>query len=333
MKLFSKIILVISIFSFELNAIPKTLTFRVAKDSNGVLDKEFIKYLIDLFEADVFFETGTYAGFTTLNVAPFFKKVYTVELSKPIYEDTRRRLHNPNIKAYFGSSPDILQETVPNIDGKIIFWLDAHFCGGTTAGNGKPNPILAELEAIKKTGRTTAVILIDDARGFYHSDTSLAKIKKAIDAINPEYQFFVYGDVLMAFLPEEDIEVSSLIKAFTLGCLLDKDPNELDTLLAAEKIIACVQGKEKEALERLTFPESGFYSMWRGLLKLQDGLFDQAEQLFRSAANYNFKHWRLQWYLAQAACNKNNIAETKKLLDNVLSKKPDFEPARELLKN
>jgi FkbM family methyltransferase len=131
-------------------------------------DPALIQALQSALPLDVFVETGTFQAATTLAMAPRFRRLYTIELSKDLFERARERLrHLPQVEALHGSSPVVLRELSPQLkDGGVVYWLDAHWCvGAGTAGSEAECPLLDELDAIG-TLNERSVVLIDDARLF-----------------------------------------------------------------------------------------------------------------------------------------------------------------------
>jgi hypothetical protein len=70
-----------------------------------------------------------------------------------------------NISFIHGNSPQELRTLSSGFDNPL-FWLDAHWSGGTTAGENDECPLLAELDAIGEGKFAQPVIIIDDARLF-----------------------------------------------------------------------------------------------------------------------------------------------------------------------
>jgi hypothetical protein len=92
------------------------------------------------------------------------------------------------------------------------FWLDAHWCGGETAGRGMTIPLMKELQIIERHRVKRHTILIDDMRMirsksepewcFAYTEQDLIDM---LLTINPAYQIsYDYGvdvnDVLIAKL-------------------------------------------------------------------------------------------------------------------------------------
>ena len=128
MRYLYSLIACISIFTY-LSA-DYVFTFVNNKDKQGALKIAFLKQIAEIFHVDTFVETGTYMGQTAANAATIFKAVYTVELHPAIYAQAKNFLSRyTNVNVYHGNSADVLRTILPTIDGKIVLWLDAHYCG------------------------------------------------------------------------------------------------------------------------------------------------------------------------------------------------------------
>jgi hypothetical protein len=89
---------------------------------------------------------------------------------------------------------------IKDINVPITFWLDAHESGGETAKGLHGDPILQELDIIKRHQLKNHTIMIDDLRGMSNKE-----IENKLLEINPNYKFcfedgFVPNDVLVARL-------------------------------------------------------------------------------------------------------------------------------------
>ena len=120
------------------------------------------------YRFDVFVETGTAAGHTTELAAVMFDRVYTVELSKQQRAVAMGRLRDySNIDFKLGESPKFIRDIRDDLDNRsVLFWLDAHWCGGERLG--PECPLLEELAAIGEQFPSRWVVLIDDARLFFN---------------------------------------------------------------------------------------------------------------------------------------------------------------------
>ena len=98
------------------------------------VNSDLMKKIKDIFGVNVFFETGTFLGETAaIALSEEFEKVYTVELGKNLFEIATNKLCSfNNVICYLGNSVDCFQENLKKINGKILFWLDAHYSAGST---------------------------------------------------------------------------------------------------------------------------------------------------------------------------------------------------------
>lgn len=215
-----KICIISSIFSISfLNGI--YLEYTEPKDVENSLHSEFMNLMKKLFNVTILVESGTYQGNTIHNAISIFDHIYSVELSQEFYDAAIEKFTSYNhVSIIHGSSDLIFNALLPtlNKNQRILFWLDGHYSGDNTALGAKVTPIKEELEAIKEAGILDSIILIDDLRDFFKNrrdHPTIAQLKQLILDINPDYEVFVYGDILIAFLKSDKIEVSPLIKLLT----------------------------------------------------------------------------------------------------------------------
>jgi hypothetical protein len=124
-----------------------------------------VEFLARKFDLKSFFEGGTYFGESSAWAAQQFEKVYTVEASPMMFSMARVKLGRyRNISLLFGDSREHLTELAPGLPA-TLFWLDAHWSGGHTAGENDQCPLLDEL-AIIAPDLDRHFVLIDDARLF-----------------------------------------------------------------------------------------------------------------------------------------------------------------------
>lgn len=165
-----------------------------------------IKEYADHFECNVLVETGTYKGRMLGRLRDRFSQIYSIELDTSFaqvqidkYKDT------PNITIYEGDSAKLIQTVLDQVNDRCIFWLDAHYSGGKTAGEGN-QPLLQELKAIFNHSIKDHVILIDDARYFgntieeYDYWPSLGDIYDSIGLYSPtDYKIVIYHDIIRIY--------------------------------------------------------------------------------------------------------------------------------------
>ena len=179
------------------------------------LDPRLLEALRRQLPLRLFFETGTFEAGTTTAVAPHFDRVWTVELSPVLCDHARQKLATfKHVEVIHGSSPEILRARAPALgSSSVLYWLDAHWCGGPTSGAANECPLLDELAAIG-TLNDSSVILIDDARYFigpapppHKADhwPGLLQIETALRRISSQHGLWVINDV-MIFAPNRIAE-------------------------------------------------------------------------------------------------------------------------------
>lgn len=203
--------------------------FKIIKNDNHGLKKEFLREIQSLFSIDTFIETGTYLGHTTKIASEIFNQVHSIELSEELFEKAQLNLgFIQNITLYKGDSAKKISEMIDNSSGKLLFWLDGHYSGGETAKGDSSTAILSELEIIRQKGKPGSVILVDDLRFFDESldftgdnqhlndYPGLRELISAGRNINKNYNFVVLGDVGMFYDRRENVRFDSLVKALTI---------------------------------------------------------------------------------------------------------------------
>ena len=122
--------------------------------------------LRDALGARTFIETGTFRGATAEWASRHFSSVHSIERAEGLYRETRERLGDvQNLTLHLGDTREHLPRLIGELDAPAILWLDAHWSGGVTAGEGDECPLLDELEIADSSPQSMA-ILVDDARYF-----------------------------------------------------------------------------------------------------------------------------------------------------------------------
>jgi hypothetical protein len=155
------------------------------------------------YKNNILIETGTFMGDMASAMSPYFKEIYTIELSEDLYKKTSEELSCiSNINFLHGDSTYILPEILKNINEPAIFWLDGHYSAGITARGEKDTPIMEELTAIKNSKFAYKhIILIDDARLFTENSDQvypkLVEIERWVEDNLPNASMIVENDVIV----------------------------------------------------------------------------------------------------------------------------------------
>lgn len=190
--------------------------------------EDLILSLKEKFEINNFIETGTYMGATAKWASQYFEKVSTIEKSGAIFSVATSNLNGiENINIINSDSRDALRELVRVIKEPAIFWLDSHWSGGATYGEGDECPLIEELDIIYQSG-VPHLILIDDARLFLsppptpHDTEHWPTISDVLFCIN-NYDKESYTIVI------DDVIVS--VPQFAKGLLIDFSKKHADQAL------------------------------------------------------------------------------------------------------
>ena len=151
-------------------------------------------------------ETGTYRGITARTLAGVFERVVTIELSTELHASAQAALSDvPAVTALQGHSARVL-ETVGDPATPTLFFLDAHWSDGATAGVDDECPVLEEIAAVG-TGHPDDCVLIDDAHLFTASPPpphrpgawpTLLDVIDALRAQHPEHHITMLADQILA---------------------------------------------------------------------------------------------------------------------------------------
>lgn len=156
----------------------------------------------------VFVETGTWRGDTTQVLAAVCQRVYSIELSEPLYRAAQQRFQTqPHVTLLQGDSGQLLPPLLETLNQPCLFWLDGHFSGGDTVRGDLETPIEGELRAVLSRaladpeGVGKSVILIDDARDFGRGDyPAISKLREIVKAQFPDAKFSVQTDIIRVVL-------------------------------------------------------------------------------------------------------------------------------------
>lgn len=163
---------------------------------------DIVLWLRERLKLNVFVEAGTYRGDSALFASNMFCRVITIEKSDLLFIKSKNRLENfANIACYNGCTRDHIVAHL-SIGDSPLFWLDAHWSGGVTAGQDDECPILDELYLIFNLGLDSLAILIDDARLFTapppkpHDSSQWPRIDQIAKALPDNYAMYLFNDVI-----------------------------------------------------------------------------------------------------------------------------------------
>ncbi|MGC8483591.1 MAG: hypothetical protein ACP5OE_08115 [Thermodesulfobium sp.] len=165
---------------------------------------------------NTFIETGTYYGETAIWATKHFQNVYSIEASEKYFEMASRKYSQvQNLHLLLGNSASLLPKVISVTEPKRIFWLDAHFMGGTTYGQLGECPLLAELTSIPTDSNSW--ILIDDARYFISQNfpilhdreqwPNIGEIVLILSRVQESSVLFIFNDVIVS-PPKSDVNLA-----------------------------------------------------------------------------------------------------------------------------
>jgi hypothetical protein len=164
--------------------------------------QQVVRSYAERFAPSVFVETGTYKGKMVYAMMPYVKTIYSIELDQAHFANARKRFAGyENIHILQGQSGQVLPEVLAEIREPCLFWLDAHWSGGSTAKGELETPIMQEMRCILAHPLAARhVVLIDDARCFTGQNDypSLEALEAGIRAGHSDWAFEVRDDIIRA---------------------------------------------------------------------------------------------------------------------------------------
>jgi hypothetical protein len=131
------------------------------------LNIDFLTSLKDDYKKfNTFIETGTLCGETIFGMEPYFKNLYTIEISEKYYYLTKNKYNGDKINFILGDSSIVFKDLLSSIDTPTIFFLDGHWSSGDTGKGEKHCPLVEEITEINNNFKHDAIIIIDDYRLF-----------------------------------------------------------------------------------------------------------------------------------------------------------------------
>lgn len=173
-----------------------------AKPMDSQKKYEIILSFQDKFKIKNFIETGTYIGDAVEACRQKFVYLYSIELEENLFLQSKERFKEyTHIEILHGDSNSLLPELLPKIEGSVLFWLDGHYSGGTTAKGFLNTPILAEIKSIFNSGIKKYCILIDDARCFTGllDYPRINVLERLVKNYNENLNFEVENDIIRIY--------------------------------------------------------------------------------------------------------------------------------------
>lgn len=133
----------------------------------NIVKQRVLREYAERYGLRILVETGTYSGDMVEAMKADFDRIYSIELSKDLYEEAVTRFKEvDNIELIHGDSAIELGRIIDKLDRAALFWLDGHYSAGATARGEKDTPIYEELHHILSAPDRGHVVIIDDARNF-----------------------------------------------------------------------------------------------------------------------------------------------------------------------
>jgi hypothetical protein len=156
-----------------------------------------VKRYAKKYELRTLVETGTLHGHMVEASARYFDHILSVELGDALHQAASDRFADrSHIKILHGDSADQIPQILEELTGPALFWLDAHFSGGVTVGEGA-NPLENEVIAILSAAERGHVILMDDVRKFDGTDgyPTTDQLQELVKEARPDLRFSVNADI------------------------------------------------------------------------------------------------------------------------------------------
>jgi hypothetical protein len=164
-----------------------------------LLKENTIKEYAQKFGLTTLVETGTFRGDMIYACKHTFRRIYSIELDKRLYEQAKKRFSKTDhVILANGDSAEQLKAIMKNIQEPCLFWLDAHYSGGVTARSVQDTPIIQELAHIFSVQPEKHVILIDDAHEFVgeHDYPTMEELTTFIKTKQPNFVCEVKDNII-----------------------------------------------------------------------------------------------------------------------------------------
>jgi len=236
--------------------------------------EEFLK-LKNQFDVKNVVETGTCFGSSTIFFTQNFENVHSIEINNDYLSVAKER--NPMANYYLGSSDQILPSILPTLNGKTIFFLDAHwenhcpllnelsciatmhnkpiivihdfYVPNTNLGYDSYGGQVFNYEWIKP--RLDTIYGIDGYNFYYNSDEKSTEVKRGLIYITPKKQvktkkINVFSNYYTSDLEDRQLELDTCLKKNNENEDIDRIIlfTNVEPTLKSDKII-CVMGNDR----------------------------------------------------------------------------------------
>ena len=164
-----------------------------------ILKQRIVKEYADRYSIRTFVETGTYLGDMVAATRGKFDKIVSIELDVTLWKTAKEKFASyEHISILQGDSSTILPSVVASISEPCLFWLDAHYSGGTTARGETETPIMKELHTVLDREGAGDVILVDDARLFVGKDDypTVEQVRNLVAETRPDMSLESKDDII-----------------------------------------------------------------------------------------------------------------------------------------
>lgn len=236
--------------------------------------EEFLK-LKNEFDIKNVVETGTCFGSSTIFFTQNFENVHSIEINNDYLSVAKER--NPMANYYLGSSDQILPSILPTLNGKTIFFLDAHwenhcpllnelsciatmhnkpiivihdfYVPNTNLGYDSYGGQVFNYEWIKP--RLDTIYGIDGYNFYYNSDEKSTEVKRGLIYITPKKQvktkkINVFSNYYTSDVEDRQLELDTCLKKNNENEDIDRIIlfTNVEPTLKSDKII-CVMGNDR----------------------------------------------------------------------------------------
>ena len=164
-----------------------------------ILKQRIVKEYAASYSVRTLVETGTYLGDMVAATRRKFTRIVSIELDETLWKTAKEKFANyEHISILHGDSSRLLPGIVESIPDPCLFWLDAHYSGGTTARGETETPIMKELQIVLDRKIAGDVILVDDARLFVGKDDypTIEQVRNLVAEKRPDMSFESKDDII-----------------------------------------------------------------------------------------------------------------------------------------